>query len=66
MSAKNSGIQVTVKSGKGRIYWKDGLVDGKYIVHLVDDHFNPILDDKGQPKKVLVKEENIEVNGFID
>lgn len=58
---------VTVKAGKGRIYHKDGRVDGKYVVHLLDEKDEPKLTPQGKPLKMLVKPENIiTLIGFVD
>ena len=59
---KNSGALVTIKKTgkKGRTYHKDGEVNGKIPVHLIDDNFEPT------GKKVLVSVYNLEINGFID
>jgi hypothetical protein len=51
---------------KGRTYNRDNLVNGKVVVYLLTDDNRHIVDEKGEPKKVLVEASKITINGFID
>lgn len=67
MSRENSGYQVITKSGwTGRTYHRVGPVNGKVVVFLIDEDFNPVLDEKGQQKKLLCDPATLKIVGFID
>lgn len=63
---KTPGYLVETIVGRGRTYHKDALMNGKVVVHLLDEEGNPLLDVKGQPKKILVSRDKIKLTGFID
>lgn len=50
----------------GRTYNRDNLVNGKVVVHLLTADRQHIIDEKGQPKKVLVEANKLSIHGFID
>ena len=50
----------------GRTYNRDNLVNGKVVVHLLTPDRQHIIDEKGQPKKVLVDAGKLTIKGFID
>jgi hypothetical protein len=49
----------------GRTYNSEEPINGKTIVHLVDNNLHPILVDGKQVKR-LVSPENLKVIGFAD
>lgn len=62
-------ITYTDKDGNtqyGRTYNKENLVNGKVVVHLLDGNLEPLMDDKGEDKKVLVAVGKITIKGYID
>ena len=55
---RDSGYLVETKTGlEGRTYHREGLVNGKTIVHIQKD---------GKTVKMLCDPKSIEVKGFID
>lgn len=50
----------------GRTYNREKLVNGKVVVHLLTADRQHIIDEKGQPKKVLVDASKLSINGYID
>ncbi len=67
---QNAGKLVTTASGKrGIIYNRDlPFPDpaGRVPVTLLDDNYQPILDDKQQPQKLLCNPANLTLTGFFD
>lgn len=58
----------TDKSGNvqyGRTYNSEELMNGKVIVHLMNDRLN-LIKENGQDKKVLVEAGKLTIKGFID
>ena len=56
--SKDSGYLVKTKTGKeGRTYHREGLVNGKMVVH---------LDVDGKTMKMLCNPKTVEVTGFVD
>lgn len=63
---KQSGYIVTTKSGKtGYTIHKDKAVNGKIIVYLTEN-FNPVMDENGNPKKLLCLALDLKIIGFKD
>jgi len=63
---KNSGYYVKTALGKtGFTIHKDQLVNGKIVVYLTKN-FNPILDEKGDPSKILCNKSDLNIIGFKD
>ena len=53
---KDSGYLIETKTGKkGRTYHREGLVNGKLIVHL-----------EGEEKKMLCDPQTVKIIGFTD
>lgn len=50
----------------GRTYNKDSFVNGKLVVHLLNDDLEHIKDESGQNRKVLVDASKVIIKGFID
>lgn len=50
----------------GRTYNKENLVNGKMVVHLLDGNLEPVKNEKGEDKKVLVAAGKLVIRGFID
>lgn len=50
----------------GRTYNNESFVNGKLVVHLLDDQLEHIIDEKGENRKVLVEAKKIIIKGFID
>lgn len=62
-------ITYTGKDGNiqfGRTYNDENLVNGKVVVHLMNDNLELMQDEKGGPVKRLVSFEKIQIKGFID
>jgi len=56
--SKDAGYLVKTKTGKeGRTYHREGLINGKMVVHLEID---------GKPVKMLSNPDKVEVIGYID
>jgi hypothetical protein len=56
--SRDAGYQVKTKSGlEGRTYHREGLVEGKQIVHIEKD---------GKTIKMLCNPKTIEITGFVD
>ena len=64
--SKQSGYYVTTKSGKtGYTVHKDKPIGFKTIVYLTEN-FKPVLDENGQPKKLLCNPSELKIIGFKD
>lgn len=65
---KNPGKLVQTRDGSlGRTYNKEGLVNGKVMVHLLDkEKFQPKKDSSGNPIKLLCDPSTLTIKGFID
>jgi len=66
----SSGKLVTTATGlQGIVYNNDKPVNEKLVVHIVEYNagdYVPVLDDRGQPKKMLCTPSKLQFNGFID
>lgn len=61
------GLIVTTGAGNlGRTRNRDHFVNGKVIVYLLDENYNPILKEDGKEKSVLADRSKIKVTGRID
>ena len=49
----------------GRTYNREQLMNGKVIVHLMDDQLK-LIQENGQDKKVLVEAGKLNIKGFIE
>jgi hypothetical protein len=63
---RTPGRLVQTASGKGRTYNNEEFMNGKMVVHLLADDGQPLLDDLGKPRKILVSREKILFIGYID
>lgn len=64
---ENAGCYVITSSGQqGRTKNRDKTVKGKVIVYVNDEHFRPVLDEKGEQKKLLCHPDSITILGFIN
>lgn len=50
----------------GRTYNREKTINGKVVVYLLTADRQHIIDEKGQPKKVLVDANKLSIHGFID
>lgn len=67
MSTRNSGYIVETKKGeRGRTRHRDAPINGKTIVYLEDGNFKPILDEKGNQKKLLCNQWELKMIGYSD
>lgn len=56
------------KSGNtqyGRTFNKESLMNGKVVVHLMDDQYQ-LIKENGQNKKVLVEAGKLNIKGYLD
>ena len=60
---KGAKLVETQSGKKGRV---TGELFGKLQIELVDDDLNQILDNKGNPSRVLARPETVKILGFID
>lgn len=61
-------VQYIDKSGNiqyGRTYNGEELMNGKVIVHLMDDRLR-LIQENGQDKKVLVDAGKLVIKGYLD
>lgn len=64
--SKQPGYYVTTPNGKtGYTIHKDHAVNGKVIVYLTKN-FEPVLDEKNQPVKILCNKSELKIIGFRD
>ena len=64
---RNPGMLVTTEKGHtGRTRNKDHFVNGKVVVYLEDQSGKPVLDEKGQQKRILADRSKIRIRGYID
>lgn len=64
---KAAGYIVQTQAGlRGRTRHTDHLVNGKIIVYLEDQASEPVLDDKGQQKKLLCDRAKLKLIGYVD
>lgn len=62
----SAGYIVKTETGlTGRTKHSDKRVNGKVIVYLEQDG-KPVLDDQGQPKKLLCDVSRLELRGYVD
>lgn len=62
-------VYYTTKEGKtqyGRTYNYEELMNGKLIIHLLNDELEHVTDSNGQNLKVLVEINKVNMKGFID
>jgi hypothetical protein len=61
---KRGATIVQTKTGlKGKVV---GEQFGKFQIELLSDTLEPVLDEKGQPKRILARTETVKTIGFFD
>jgi len=59
-------VLIKCSQGVGMVYRDDDREGEKLKVHLVDDNCEPIKDENGKEKRILVHPDEVTVYGFID
>lgn len=64
---KAPGYLITTSKGLlGRTYHKEGHINGKVVVHIVNKNHEPLLYKNGDPMKLLCSKDSLKIIGHVN